>query len=293
MEVEEKLRELAKKLLDSKEVDVVIGYGKVHDDRRRGPVFITDPADVDKLVFDERCLNNLAGYLNKRYKLLKAEFDRPAVVLKGCDAKAAVGLIQESQFTPEDVILIGVCCSGVVPDYDSSYGERPFKCQVCDVHRPKNVAHVIGDLPEDEPLLEYTPSEEATELADRPREERYAFWRAELERCIRCYACRAVCPLCSCERCIADSNQPQWIPTSGHEIGSWSWNIIRAFHLAGRCIGCGECARACPVDIPLDLLNQHLRKIVSERFGYVAGLDPEAKPPLITFKEDDAEEFIR
>jgi ferredoxin len=291
--METQLRELAKNLLESGKADVVIGYGRHHDERRRAPVFVTDPADVERLVFDERCLNNLAGYLNKRYKLLTAEFSKPAVVLKGCDAKAAVGLIQEAQFAPGDVTLIGVCCSGVLPDHDAADGERPFKCAVCDVHRPKNTAHVVGDLPEDPALTEFTPSELATELAKKSREERYAFWREELAKCIRCYACRAACPLCSCERCIADSNQPQWVPTSGHELGNWSWNIVRAFHLAGRCIGCGECQRACPVGIPLDLLNQHLRKVVAERFGYVAGLDPEARPPLTTYTEKDAEEFIK
>ncbi|HUT98041.1 MAG TPA: 4Fe-4S dicluster domain-containing protein [bacterium] len=291
--MEKELRELAKKLLESGEADVVIGYGRHHDERRRAPVFVTDPADVEKLIFDERCLNNLAGYLNKRYKLLGAEFSKPAVVLKGCDAKAAVGLIQEAQLDPGKVTLIGVCCEGVVPDYDSADGERPFKCEICDVHRPRNTAHVVGDLPEAPALTEYRPSERAAELAGKSREERYAFWREAFSKCIRCYACRAACPLCSCERCIADSNQPQWVPTSGHELGNWSWNIVRAFHLAGRCIGCGECQRACPVGIPLDLLNQHLRRVVADRFGYVAGLDPEARPPLTTYNEKDAEEFIR
>ncbi len=286
--MENKLRELAKKLLTDGEVDVVVGYAKGYDETARRPAFITSPDEVDKLVFDEHCHNNLTGYLNKRYKLLKAEWKKPAVVVKGCDAKSAVGLIQESQFTMDDVVLIGVACDGVKLD-----GETPYKCEICDVKLPAHVHHVVGEAEKAEPRTAYEASEEAKAMAAKPREERFAFWKAEFEKCVRCYACRAVCPLCSCERCIADSNQPQWVDTSSHEIGNWSWNLVRAFHLVGRCIGCGECARACPADIPLDLINQHMRQVVSDSFDYVAGLDPEAKPPLITYKEDDAEEFIR
>ena len=59
--------------------------------------------------------------------------------------------------------------------------------------------------------------------------------------------------------------------------------MIHAFHLAGRCTGCGECERVCPMEIPVALVKEKLNQIVKELLDYEAGLDPEAKPPLMTF----------
>jgi len=67
---------------------------------------------------------------------------------------------------------------------------------------------------------------------------------------------------------------------------------MRAFHLAGRCVGCGECERACPVNIPLMELNKKLTKDVKELFEYTSGIEVEEKPLFGTFKPDDPEEFI-
>ena len=48
--------------------------------------------------------------------------------------------------------------------------------------------------------------------------------------------------------------------------GNFAWHITRAFHLAGRCVGCDECTRACPAGIDLRLLNLSLAKAAEEQF---------------------------
>ena len=122
--------------------------------------------------------------------------------------------------------------------------------------------------------------------------ERHRFWREQFDKCLRCYACRGACPLCICDRCIAEKNQPQWIETSPHPRGNFAWNMIRAYHLAGRCIECEACETACPANIPLMLLNRTLSRKVKDAFDYEPGKDAEAQPPLRTFRLDDDNSFI-
>ena len=81
-------------------------------------------------------------------------------------------------------------------------------------------------------------------------------------------------------------------PSTIDERGNTAWNVIRAFHLAGRCTGCDECSRVCPADIRLDLLNRKLALEVERQYGYRSGVDPEATPVMAEFRMEDAGEFI-
>ena len=124
---------------------------------------------------------------------------------------------------------------------------------------------------------------EVDQMEALPPEERWEFWKDHFDRCIRCYACRQVCPMCYCKRCIVEKNQPQWVETSPHLRGNTAWNVIRAFHLTGRCVGCGECERVCPVGIPLSKINDKMAKVVLDQFDYQAGMDSTTPSPFTTF----------
>ena len=125
-------------------------------------------------------------------------------------------------------------------------------------------------------------------------DERFEFWRGELSKCIRCNACRNVCPACTCEQCVFDN------PNSGiaqkaadDSFEENMFHIIRAFHVAGRCTDCGECSRVCPEHIPLHLLNRKFIKDIDSLYGeYQAGEDTDVKHPLISFTQEDAEPSI-
>ena len=132
------------------------------------------------------------------------------------------------------------------------------------------------------------------QLENMTAEERYNFWREQLSKCIRCNACRNVCPACTCEKCVFDN------PNSGVEnkapADSFEENmfhIIRAFHVAGRCTDCGECSRVCPQNIPLHLLNRKFIKDINSLYGeYQAGEDTTSRAPLNDYNNDDCEASI-
>ena len=290
------LQDLARQLLESNEVEVVLGWE--HGRRGARPVFITDPADAGKLIFDTRCVHNLATYLNPRRQQITA-LGKPALVVKGCDVKAVAGLLRESQFTRDDVVLIGVRCGGVLEEAELAEaapltaGTVAPRCHGCDNREPNLFDHLVGESQPEPPAPALSIDDRVAAIDAMAPAERWAFWQEQFSKCVRCYACRQVCPLCVCDVCVADKTRPQWIDASPHARGNFSWNVTRAIHLAGRCVDCGECERFCPVGIPLSLVNRKLQQIVAARYDYVVGDDPEAPVPIGDYRLDDQQEFIK
>ncbi len=278
------IREIAKKWLSDGTVEAVVGWTEGTYGGKTAPVLIKKPEEADRLVFNENCTNNLMTYL-KREPVRSME--KVGLVAKGCDIKAFIGLVQESQVPREKFMLLAVTCPGV----KGADGSVPVKCGTCEVNTPTYYDEIVGDKVASSPDPEARARELEKVDAMSP-EERMSFWRSELDKCIRCYACRQACPLCICDRCIAEKNQPQWVETSPHPRGNFSWNLIRAYHLAGRCVECEACETACPVNIPLMLLNRAMVRTVKDAFAYEAGKDPEVQPPLRTFQLDDDNSFI-
>ena len=122
-------------------------------------------------------------------------------------------------------------------------------------------------------------------------DEKFAFWKNELSKCIRCNACRNVCPACTCTKCVFD-NDDSGIASkaNANEFEEKLFHIIRSFHVAGRCVDCGECSRVCPQNIPLHLLNRKYIKDFNNLYGeYQAGEDTDSRGPLTDYNTEDAD----
>jgi coenzyme F420-reducing hydrogenase delta subunit/ferredoxin len=293
----EMIREAAAELLAEEDVGTVLGYRGGTLSGQVVPSMITDPELCDQLVWDQGCTTNLSAYL----PTLLERNQRVAMIVKSCDLGAVAGLIREDQVPRDRVHLIGVPCPGVLDGADEA-----AKCSTCS-GRPDDACDLV--LSVDEDAGEDTGEDADEADVDVPAEgsdprdgqvayleslsalDRWRYWQRQFARCLRCYACRAACPLCYCSSCISEKHRPQWISPVISGPGNSAWNIVRAFHLAGRCTGCDECARVCPADIRLDLINRKLALEVERQYGS-AGLDPEARSALIDFRLEDSEEFV-
>jgi formate dehydrogenase subunit beta len=276
------IRAAAENFLKETRVNMVIGYG-VNSLGETCPEFVRDMAHARELVWNNSCFHNLTTYLSREH--IKKYFP-VGIVVKGCDMKAVNMLLKENVIQREDVVVIGVPCSGM--------GDPVLeKCKSCEVQDPVDADEKISGTPD---AIEGATDEDFAnirEIEDMSPGERWAVWQEQFEKCVRCYACRQVCPMCYCKRCIAEKTQPQWIESSQHLRGNFAWNAIRAFHLAGRCVGCGECERVCPAEIPLSKLNSNMAKYMLETYDYQAGADDKTPTPFTTFDlENDNDEGI-
>ena len=294
--VTEAIRGEAARILTEGQVTAIVGYAAA---RRKGsaqPIVITNAEDAQKLIFTPASVNNLAVYLTKAKKEIPKS-GRIGIVVKGCDLKALVGLIGESQLKREELYLIGVPCAGVLastvhPDTALTADTIAPKCTECDARLPLGCDFVPQQTPVT-PELQRKYAAEIARLEALTPKERWAYWKEQFSKCIKCYACRQVCPFCFCEQCLCDRNKPQMVESTPRPAGNTAWHIVRAMHLAGRCAGCAECERVCPMDIPLNLLNRKMAKELKELYDFEAGFEVKEQGPLNSYTEKDDQSFIK
>ena len=281
------------------------------------PAFF-DKDTVENLVYGSFCGANLSKYLIKATKETEGKI---LVFLKPCDTYSFNQLLTEHRVDREKVYVVGVECKGmldiekikaqgikgvtkVIDEGEellvkTIYGESKVarkdvlleKCDTCKSKELKVFDEVIGENEETETKDRF---EMVSELENMTAEERYVFWQGELSKCIRCNACRNVCPACSCLKCVFDNPQSGVQSKSNADtFEEKMFHIIRAFHVAGRCTDCGECSRVCPQGIPLHLLNRKFIKDINELYGdYQAGEEAGSRAPLVNFTFDDAEPSV-
>ena len=308
----------AKELISDGTVNRVIGWQTGEFVYDITPAVFESVEEIEKsFVFDDFCGANMSKYLVKE----SGKEGKIAVLLKHCDTYSFNQLLKEHRINRENVYVVGVECygkadiekikalgiSGITGIKSENgnfiistiYGDKTVakyevmaeRCLSC-----KSKKHVVYDelIGEDGDVIDSDRFDMVEKLENMTSDERYEFWRNELSRCIRCNACRNVCPACTCENCVFDNDKSgvanKAVSDSFEEN---MFHIIRAFHVAGRCTDCGECSRVCPQHIPLHLLNRKFIKDINELYGeYQAGADTESRAPLTNFTKEDVEPSI-
>ena len=312
----QELKTRAIELLESGQVQRVLGWRIGENTYDPEPAFFETVESMKDFVYNNYCAANLSKYMIEASK----KEGKTLVCLKPCDSYSFNQLIAEHRVDREKAYIIGVGCKGKLSiekvkaqgikgilsatdtdpiKVETLYGDKTVaykdamldRCHVC-----KGKTHMVYDelIGESEETADADRFEEVRRIEAMSPEEKFAFFQAELSKCIRCNACRNVCPACSCRKCVFDSTKFD----SAHKANvdtfeEKMFHIIRAFHVAGRCTDCGECSRVCPQGIPLHLFNRKFIKDIDTLYGeYQAGADPEARGPLTSFTTEEAEPSV-
>jgi ferredoxin len=310
----DKIKEISKVLLEDGKVDMVIGFRKGTVPMINEPFAAKTAADVDSFVWDSGCGINLANYLTNRKEKI-------GIIAKGCDSRNIVNHIIENKINREQLTIIGVPCKGMVDrskvnalvSYEitaviekedtliisGSDSEKTLKksdvlsenCKICKHRNPVIFDELAAkEVDEQKDVNRY---EDVDKIEAMDPDKKWNYFEDMFKSCIRCYACRNVCPLCYCPTCFVDEAKPQWVGKSQAPADIWTFHFLRAYHCAGRCTDCGSCVRACPMDINVRLLTKKLEKDCFEMFGWEAGLSVDKRPPLDVFSTKDPDGFIK
>ena len=104
------LQNRVKELLAEKRIDLFIGYEKGSGSRVRA-LFARTPEQVDKLVFDDTCAQNLANYL------LKEEikrFGKLGILANVPALRSILQLASEFQIKDGEVLVLFPCADGTL-----------------------------------------------------------------------------------------------------------------------------------------------------------------------------------
>ena len=248
------------------ELDGVVGLRQTGADV--APYLFREGDDLLQMVLEPRYpLASVVSFLQKQYP--QARF---GIVARGCDERALIEMAKRNQIDPNRLYLLGITCTS----------EQAEECY-CDSPAPDPEgwpdAVVIG-----EPTAGAPPNPMVAQYESLPLEERWSFWRSQFLKCIKCFGCRNICPVCFCEACALED--PLWVEPGLLVPDFPTFHLIKAIHMTSRCVGCRQCELACPANIPLTVLYDLLRRDIGELMGYVPGADLEMKPPILLTLSD-------
>ena len=249
-----------KELLDSGTIEGFLGLKEKNG--HIAPHLFRSVQELESMSLGDREVAGDARYpLNKMLISLACAYPEATfgVLVRGCDERGLKTLYTWNQLHRDKVVPVGITCPQDLADR-------------CECSQPYPDEPVAGEKAEQRGF----DSVDKVEELETPN--RFAYWMDEFEKCIKCYGCRDVCPMCFCKECSLETDELVRSGTIPPE--NPIFHLTRAVHMAGRCIDCGLCEEACPADIPLRTLYKKVFEIVDEEFNYRTGYTTDKKSPL-------------
>jgi len=250
------IRQSVKQWLENGTVDIFLGYRDVEGHAVPHGFTLADLDEVESMAASESryALEKLAAKIHERHpdKII-------GMIARDCTQRALNVLSIWNQLDAGKIKTITVnCCPSQLKDHAA--------CSYLEPEKAGTGKKQFG----------LDPHSDIEEAASAPKHERFSRWMYEMQKCIKCYGCRNICPVCFCRECSLENDDlvhagmlPPDVPI---------FHLVRATHMAGRCIDCGLCEEACPMDIPLRLLYRKVNHIVSEVFDYDTGSSSDQSP---------------
>jgi formate dehydrogenase subunit beta len=233
------------------------------------PHLFVSPDEVDQLSIGDGAMAGDTRYPLSRILTTLLQNHSEAsfgILVRGCDQRALRALAAWNQIPLEQVVVIGVACSEEL-------------AQACNCGLPYPDEWLEGEQvePKDPRPVEWEA---------KPPLQRFENWRAEFEKCIKCYGCRNICPMCFCKECSLESED---VVRKGEIPPDFPmFHLVRALHMIGRCVDCGLCEQACPASIPLRTLYKKVNDIVETHFQFRSGIEQTEQSPLHKIAEPPA-----
>jgi ferredoxin len=316
------MRKTIKEALVSGKISAFIGYRAVEGmPLTTRPLVARSGEDVDKLDFNSFSRANLARYTGGKTNYIPASGNgKIGIMVKGCDSRSILANVAEQKLDREKIWVYGIICSGMVNserlrqacpcdikaveengnrlivtliDGQTVYFDKTdfleTKCSHCKYPKPLEADQLLI-----QDTLEKPPYKNGLDWVgkymEKPFEERRDFILEHLSRCTMCYACRDACPGCFCnENCIMDYpklSEP-YLHKETNLKNILMYHFIHYFHLSDRCTGCGECARACPESIPLNLITDQIQFMTETTWNFESGTNDVTKAPLSLYKIEE------
>jgi ferredoxin len=256
----QKIREHIERLLTERKIKGFLGLRE--ENGHILPFLFCDPKELVHLSLGDREKPGDTRYpLNQILIRLVIEYPEEVfgVLIRGCDERGLKELFKWKQLPEERVIPVGLGC----PDE---------LAKACECEKPFPDGLIDG------PKGEGVGSQNVARIHQMDMEDRLKLWGKEFDKCIKCLGCRNICPMCFCKECTLE--EAALIDTGEIPPANPSFHLVRAMHMAGRCIDCGLCEEACPADIPLRTLYKKVADIVCEEFGYKTGFSVDEKSPF-------------
>jgi len=273
------MQERAAALIENGTVSYVIGWRGTRFPDRTAVFFARDVAEAGKLVWNEYTVPLTPKYLTED----RWPEGKIGIFARGCDSKAINRLLRDNQAERDNLYIIGLPCEGKKAD----------RCLSC-----RQTTPVVYDELLWEPEGGQAPPERARffraeEVEALGQKARFNYWEDVYARCIRCYACRNACPVCTCRECYVDMHRTGFQGKRQDADENRVFGVTRAFHVGDRCIECGECERVCPMELPILGQTQKLIKTIEALAGrYEAGMSADDESFLGKFDLGDKDAFL-